>query len=93
MDFDRHISLSICGYGEWKKWLCGSKREIMENGWKAEVGMCLKRKLAVGFIIAVSVCAGSYTEPFAKMIARNENTGAFDTYTQETVNEEDALPE
>lgn len=87
------LPLCICGYGEWKKWLRGSKREIMENGWKTEAGKCLKRKLAVGFIIAVLVCAGSYTEPFAKMIARNENTGAFDTYTQETVNEEDALPE
>ena len=87
------LPLSICGYGEWKKWLCDIKCEIMENGWKTEAGKCLKRKMAVGFIIAVLVCACSYTEPFAKMIARNENTGAFDTYTQETVNEEDALPE
>lgn len=87
------LPLGICGYGEWGKRLCDSKREIMENGWKTEAGKCLKRKLTVGLIITVLVCACSYTEPFAKMIARNENTGAFDTYTQETVNEEDALPE
>ena len=87
------LPLCICGYGEWKKWLCGCRREIIENGWKTEAGKCLKRKLTVGVIIVVLVCAASYTEPFAKMIARNENTGAFDTYTQETVNEEDALPE
>ena len=87
------LPLSICGYGEWKKWLCISRHEIMENGWKTEVGKDLKRKLTVGVIIVVLVCAASYMEPFAKMIARNENTGAFDTYTQEAVNEEDALPE
>lgn len=86
------LPLSVCGYGEWKKWLCACKREIMENGWKTEAGKRLKRKLAIAFTAVVLVCAASYTEPFAKMLARNENTGAFDTYTQETVNEEDALP-
>ena len=86
------LPLCACGYGEWRQWLLNRKNEIMENGWKSESGIHLKRKLLAAAMVVIVVCALSYTEPFAKMFARNENTGAFDTYTQEPVNEEDVLP-
>lgn len=86
------LPLSICGYGEWRSWLLDRKKEITLGGWKTEHAHNLKKKIIICITAAVIVCALSYTDPFAKMIARNENTGAFDTYTQETVNEHDALP-
>lgn len=87
------LPLCICGYGEWRQWLLDRKNEILDDGWKSEPGIRLKREILAGTLVIIVVCALSYTEPFAKMFARNENTGAFDTYTQEPVNEEDALPE
>lgn len=86
------LPLCACGYGEWRQWLLNRKNEILENGWKSESGIRLQRKILAAAMVVIVVCAISYTEPFAKMFARNENTGAFDTYTQEPVNEEDALP-
>ena len=86
------LPLCVCGYGEWRQWLLNRKNEILENGWKSEPGVCLQRKIMAAAVVVIVVCALSYTEPFAKMFARNENTGAFDTFTQEPVNEEDALP-
>ena len=86
------LPLSICGYGEWRNWLLARKAEITSDGWKAEHAGSLKKGIAICITAVIVVCALSYTDPFAKLIARNENTGAFNTYTQETVNEHDALP-
>ena len=86
------LPLSICGYGEWRKRLLTKKDEIASGGWKTEYAGSLKKKIAICITAVIVVCALSYTDPFAKLIARNDNTGAFDTYTQETVNEHDALP-
>lgn len=87
------LPLSICGYGEWRSWLCREKRKVKEEGWQSETGRLLKRKMAVSVVLFIGICALSYTEAFAKMFARNENTGAFHTYTQDMVYEEDAMPE
>ena len=87
------LPLCIYGYGEWRGWLLDRKTEIMENGWKSKESGYLQRKILAAVAAVVLVCILSYTEPFAKIFARNENTGAFDTYTQEVVNEKDALPE
>lgn len=84
------LPLCICGYGQWRQWLLDRKNEILENGWKSEVGICLKKKVVAGIIIIIVVCGLSYTEPFAKIFARNDNTGVFNTYTQEMVNEDEA---
>lgn len=86
------LPLSICGYGEWRNRLLAWKDEIASDGWKTEHTSGLKKKIVICIMAMIVVCALSYTDPFAKMIARNENTGAFNTYTQETVNEHDALP-
>lgn len=60
--------------------------------WETELAKGMKRKLIMCITAVIVICALSYTDPFAKMFARNENTRAFNTYTQETVNELDALP-
>ena len=86
------LPLSICGYGEWRNRLLVIKDEIASDGWKTERAGSLKKKAVICIMAVIVVCALSYTDPFAKLIARNENTGAFNTYTQETVNEHDALP-
>lgn len=86
------LPLSICGYGEWRSRLLARKTEIASDGWKTERAGSLKKKTVICITAVIVVCALSYTDPFAKLIARNENTGAFNTYTQETVNEHDALP-
>lgn len=86
------LPLAVCGYKEWRDYLLEKKAQIMAEGWKSESGKKLRKNLAVCGVVTVVVCALSYTDPFAKMFARNENTGAFDTYTQEMVDEEDALP-
>lgn len=86
------LPLAVCGYGEWRSYLLVKKAQIAVNGWKSGEGKNLRKKLVLGGVVTVLVCALSYTDPFAKMFARNENTGAFDTYTQEMVNEMDALP-
>ena len=86
------LPLGIYGYREWKNWLLARKDEIAVNGWKTEWAAGMKKKITICVAAVIVICALSYTEPFAKMFARNENTGAFNTYTQETVNEFDALP-
>lgn len=83
------LPLSVCGYKEWALWLYARRNEIAVEGWKSLTGKKLKKKIWMGAAIAVVFCVLSYTEPFAKMFARNEDTGFFDTYTQETVNESD----
>lgn len=86
------LPLSICGYGEWRRFLLEKRRKLKEEGWQTEAGKRLKRKIVISAAALVMVCALSYTDAFAKMFARNENTGAFDTYTQDMVDEKDALP-
>ena len=86
------LPLGVCGLAEWRSCLLSLKAEIASAGWQSAEGGRWKKRLAVGAMAAVIVCALSYTDPFAKLFARNENTGAFDPYTQETVNEHDALP-
>lgn len=83
------IPLSVCGYKEWASWLNARRSEIMADGWKSPAGEKLKRKICAGAVIAAAFCALSYTTPFAKLLARNDDTGIFNTYTQEIVNESD----
>ena len=83
------LPLSICGYGEWRSRLLAVKEEIAASGWKTEKAKRLKKKIMICIAAMIIVCAASYTDPFAKMFARNEDTGVFNTYTQETVNEGD----
>jgi len=85
------LPLCICGYGEWKKWMLDRKKEIAEKGWKSKEGQGLKKKIGTGAAIVIILCVLSYTELFAKIFARNESTGIFNTYTQEIVSEEELL--
>ena len=87
------LPLSVCGYREWAVWLNDRRDEIVAGGWKSTAGKKLKKKMWTGAVIAVVFCALSYTDPFAKMFARNDDTGIFNTYTQEIVNESDILTE
>lgn len=86
------LPLAVRGYGEWREYLLAQKERITADGWAGVEGKICKRNLILCVAAAVIVCAVSYTDPFAKLFARNENTGAFDTYTQEVVNEMEALP-
>lgn len=81
------LPLCICGYGQWRQWMLERKAEIVENGWKSEVGLRLKKKIVTGLAIVIVICAVSYTDLFAKMFARNEDSGVFNTYSQEMVDE------
>lgn len=83
------IPLSVCGYKEWAVWLNARRSEIMADGWKSPAGEKLKKKICAGAAVAVIFCVLSYTTPFAKLLARNDDTGIFNTYTQEIVNESD----
>lgn len=85
------LPLCICGYGEWRKWMSDRKKEIVEKGWESKEGQRLKKKIGAGAGIVIVLCVLSYTELFAKIFARNENTGIFNTYTQEIVSEEELL--
>lgn len=85
------IPLCICGYSEWRRWLLEKKDDIRENGWHSESGKILKKKAVCWSAAVVIVCVLSYTWPFAKIFARNDDTGIFNTYTQDVVNEEDVL--
>lgn len=87
------LPLSVCGYREWITWLDNRRGEIIADGWKSPAGEVLKKKIWAGAAIAVVFCALSYTEPFAKMFARNDDTGIFNTYTQEIVDESDVFIE
>lgn len=87
------LPLSVCGYREWASWLNARYSEIVADGWKSLAGEKLKRKIWVGAAITAIVCALSYTTPFAKLLARDDDTGVFNTYTQEIVNESDTLSE
>ncbi len=82
------LPLSVCGYGEWRKLLIRKKEEVERDGWSSETGKRIKRKLLAGVLTVAVICAVSYTEPFAKMFARNDDSGRFDVYTQEMVDEE-----
>lgn len=83
------LPLSVRGYGEWAVWLNDRRSEIMADGWKSQTGDKFKKAICVCAAVVVATCALSYTDLFAKMFARNDDTGFFDTYTQEIVNESD----
>lgn len=87
------LPLSVCGYAEWRRWLLTQKTVYAEDGQRGDKTGRIRKNAAIGIAAVIAICALSYTDPFAKLFARNENTGYFDTYTQETVNEHDALPE
>lgn len=87
------LPLSVCGYREWVVWLDNRRNEIIADGWKSLAGERLRKKICVYAVIVVAFCALSYTEPFAKMFARNDDTGIFNTYTQEIVDEGAISPE
>lgn len=87
------LPLAVCGYGEWRGFLLEKRAAYAQAGPESGQAGRMRRQLLVCAAATIAVCALSYTDPFAKMIARNENTGAFDTYTQEIVDEQDALPE
>lgn len=82
------LPLCVKGYSEWQRWLLEQRNMIREKGWKSEAGNIIKRKLAVALAAFVFVSILSYTDPFAKLFARNEDTGIFDVYTQEMVNQD-----
>ncbi|MCM1237533.1 MAG: glycosyltransferase family 39 protein [Ruminococcus flavefaciens] len=86
------LPLAICGYEEWRSFLLVKKELIAKNGWKSESGKALKKRLLLCSVAAIFICALSYTDPFAKMIARNENTDVFNVYTQDPIDETDLLP-
>ncbi|MCM1122056.1 MAG: glycosyltransferase family 39 protein [Eubacterium sp.] len=83
------LPLSVRGYGEWASRLHDWQNKIAADGWKSRTGAEMKKSIGVCAAVVIMVCALSYTAPFAKLYARNEDTGFFDTYTQETVNESD----
>lgn len=85
------LPLAVCGYGEWRNYLLSKRVQIEEEGWKSQNGKTLGRNLVISAVAIVLVCILSYTDPFAKMIARNDSTGTFDIYTQEMVDETDGL--
>lgn len=87
------LPMCICGYGEWRSWLLARRAEFAEAGKGSAAARRMERELMIGAAVVTAVCVLSYTDPFAKLIARNENTGVFDVYTQETVDEKNALPE
>lgn len=83
------IPLCASGYVEWKGWICIKRRELLLRGWKAEQGRKVKKGLLLFLTGAVLICALSYTELFAKAFARNDDTGIFNIYTQEMVNQDE----
>lgn len=85
------IPLCICGYGQWRKWLLMKKDDIKINGRHSESVKVLQKKIICLSAAVVVVCLLSYTWPFARIFARNDDTGVFDTYTQEVVIEEEVL--
>lgn len=87
------LPLCVKGYNEWQLWLLTQKTIIQENGWKSEIGNKMKIKIALTTIVLIVVCLLSYTETFAKLFARNEDTGIFNVYTQEMVNQDILLLE
>lgn len=66
--------LCIWGYAEWAEYLAQRRFN--------------RKRLLVTAMIVVLICAASYTDGFCKLFARNDDTGVFDTYAQETVRQE-----
>ena len=66
------LPLSISGYMKWSEWLKEYKGK--------------KRLLKKGLLLGVTVvCLLSYTEIFTRIIARDDDTTRYDTYTRERV--------
>lgn len=65
------LPLCIRGYAEWREFLVQHRFS--------------KRQMAVAATVVMLICVVSYTDAFCKLFARNEDTGVFNTYTQEMV--------
>lgn len=85
------LLLPLCakGYMEWAQLLCAGKREIAIAGWNTKQGRKMKKSIIIGLFVAVFICSLSYTEIFSKTFARNDDTGIFNIYTQNTVNQDE----
>ncbi len=87
------LPLCVCGYKEWRTWLLEQKEMIQTYGLKSENTKKLKRKITIGGVVIAVICLLSYTDTFAKLFARNEDTGIFNVYTQDMVNKDILLLE
>lgn len=87
------IPLCVCGFQAWKEILTEKWIEIKEEGWNSDTGRTLIKRVSIFLAGVLIVCCLSYTDLFAKMFARNEDTGIFNTYTQEMVNMDQHLLE
>lgn len=68
------LPICIWGYAEWGQFLVQRRFN--------------RKHILAAAIIVVLICAASYTDGFCKLFARNDDTGVFNTYTQETVLQE-----
>lgn len=66
------IPLCVLGYQYWREYLLLNKGKLVPT----------LSKLGIMFLL---ICLLSYTKVFIKLIARNDDTHVFNTYTQETV--------
>ena len=66
------IPLCVLGYQYWREYLLLDKEKLAPT--LSKVG-----------IVLLLICLLSYTKVFVKLIARNDDTHVFNTYTQETV--------
>lgn len=66
------IPLCVLGYQYWREYLLMDKEKLLPMLGKIGVVLLL-------------ICLFSYTKVFVKLIARNDDTYVFNTYTQETV--------
>lgn len=87
------IPLCVCGFQAWKEILTEKWIEIKSEGWNPDTGRTLIKRVSIFLAGVLIVCCLSYTDLFAKMFARNEDTGIFNTYTQEMVNMDQHLLE
>lgn len=73
--------LCVQGYHEWQKWLLTKDNIIRE------------KRFWIILAVTVLICILSFTDPFTKLFARDEDTGIFNIYTQEMVNQDVMLTE
>ncbi len=83
------LPLCASGYSEWRTWMISQKNTINEIGWKSEQGKKLKRGGIITIAVILLICGISYTDIFSKIFARNDDTGIFNTYTQDIVNQDE----
>lgn len=84
------IPFCVCGYMAWKERLTEQKERLIAGGRHSPAANRVKKEIAIGAVVLIMITGLSYTEAFAKLFARNEDTGIFNTYTQEIVNQDEA---